>query len=63
MPAKANDGRKQLGSRVPVELLKHLRTTAVARDTTVTELVVSAVTAHIGPPPRNRKKTLAAAAA
>ena len=41
---EVRDGRKQLGSRLPPELLKHLRATAVEQDTTVTKLVIEAVT-------------------
>ena len=59
MPAKEGDGRKQLGSRVPPELLKHLRATAVEQDTTVTKLVIEAVTRLIGQPKRSRKKQMA----
>ena len=63
MHAKEGDGRKQLGSRVPPELLKHLRTVAVERDTTVTNLVIEAVTRLIGQPKRSRKKPMAEIAA
>jgi len=50
----APDERKQLGSRLPPELLKHLRVTAVERDTTVTDLVIKAVTNLIGHPKGDR---------
>jgi hypothetical protein len=53
------DERKQLGSRLPPELLKHLRATAVEQDTTVTKLVIEAVTRLIGQPKRSRKKQMA----
>jgi hypothetical protein len=61
MPAslEVRDGRKQLGSRLPPELLKHLRATAVEQDTTVTKLVIEAVTRLIGQPKRSRKKQMA----
>lgn len=60
---EVRDGRKQLGSRLSPELLKHLRSTAVERDTTVTDLVIEAVTRLIGPPKRSRKKPMALVAA
>jgi predicted HicB family RNase H-like nuclease len=56
---EVRDGRKQLGSRLPPELLKHLRATAVEQDTTVTKLVIEAVTRLIGQPKRSRKKQMA----
>ena len=56
---EVRDGRKQLGSRLPPELLKHLRATAVEQDTTVTKLVIEAVTRLIGQPKRSRKKHMA----
>ena len=56
---EVRDGRKQLGSRLPPELLKHLRATAVEQDTTVTKLVIEAVTRLIGQQKRSRKKQMA----
>jgi antitoxin-like ribbon-helix-helix protein len=56
---EVRDERKQLGSRLPPELLKHLRATAVEQDTTVTKLVIEAVTRLIGQPKRSRKKQMA----
>jgi len=56
---EVRDGRKQLGSRLPPELLKHLRATAVEQDTTVTKLVIEAVIRLIGQPKRSRKKQMA----
>ena len=52
MPPRPDDGRKQLGSRIPPELLKHLRATAVEQDTSVTDLVIKAVIDLIGEPPK-----------